>query len=139
MVARLNGANFVEEDRRNMRVVVQNSSSTKSMGYKVANILHLKGYRNVQVQGSGLDLECGIKRTRIVAQKANPEDARLVRIDLGDIGDMVNASVGDIESSVTIIVGDDLAQIIESQISAVKNDGTREAATGAGLQEHVSH
>lgn len=139
MVARLNGANFVEEDRRNMRVVVQNSSSTKGMGYKVANILHLKGYRNVQVQGSGLDLECGIKRTRIVAEKANPEDARLVRIDLGDIGDMVNASVGDIESSVTIIVGDDLAQIIESQISSVKNDGTREAATGAGLQEHVSH
>jgi len=139
MVARLNGANFVEEDRKDMRVVVQNSSSTKGMGYKVANILHLKGYRNVQVQGSGLDLDSGVKRTRIVAQKANPEDARLVRIDLGDIGDMVNASVGDIDSSVTVIVGDDLAQIIESSISSVKTDGSREAATGAGLQEHVTH
>jgi hypothetical protein len=53
-----------------------------------------------------------------VAQKANPEDARLVRSDLGDIGDMVNASVGDIESSVTIIVGDDLAQIIQRSNSS---------------------
>ncbi|MBS2010449.1 MAG: LCP family protein [Cyanobacteria bacterium SZAS TMP-1] len=139
MVARLNGANFVEEDKRNMRVVVQNSSSTKGMGYKVANLLNLKGYRNVQVQGSSLDLECGVKRTRIVAQKANPEDARLVRNDLGDIGDMVNASVGDIDSSVTVVVGDDLAQIIESSNSSVNSIGSREAATRAGLQEQVSH
>jgi LCP family protein required for cell wall assembly len=118
MVARLNGANFMEEDRRRIRIVVQNSSSIKGTGYKVANILTLKGYRNIVVQKSNLDIECGIKRTRFVAQKANPEDARLVRSDLGDIGDMVNASVGDIESSVTIIVGDDLAQIIQRSNSS---------------------
>ncbi len=104
MVARLNGANFMEEDRRRIRIVVQNSSSIKGTAFKVANILRLKGYRNIVVQASNLDIECGVKRTRFVAQKANPEDARLVRNDLGDMGDMVNASIGDIESSVTIVV-----------------------------------
>jgi polyisoprenyl-teichoic acid--peptidoglycan teichoic acid transferase len=139
MVARLQGANFVEEDRAKIRIVVQNSSSIKGMGYKVANILSLKGYRNIQVQKSNIDLECGVKRTRIVAQKANPEDAGLVRNDLGDIGDMVNASVGDIESSVTVIVGDDLAQIIDSGNSSATSGLLRESASRAGLQEQVSH
>jgi polyisoprenyl-teichoic acid--peptidoglycan teichoic acid transferase len=124
MVARLMGANFVGADRRDIRLVVQNSSSIKGMGYKVANMLGEKGYRNIQVQKSGLDIVSGVKRTRIIAQKANPEDAGLVKIDLGNIGDMVNASVGDIESSVTIVVGDDLAQIIEA----------REKAPGAALR-----
>jgi LCP family protein required for cell wall assembly len=139
MVARLNGANFMEEDRRKIRIVVQNSSSIKGMGYKVANILTLKGYRNIVVQKSGLDLECGVKHTRFVAQKANPEDSRLVRNDLGDIGDMVNASVGDIESSVTVIVGDDLAQIIDKPTSSSAPGVFGESASRAGLQEQVSH
>lgn len=139
MVARLQGANFMEEGRAKIRIVVQNSSSVKGMGYKVANMLTLKGYRNIQVQKSNLDLECGVKRTRIVAQKANPEDAGLVRNDLGDIGDMVNASVGDIESSVTIIVGDDLAQIIAKGNAPLESSVLRESASRAGLQEQVSH
>ena len=139
MVARLRGAQFVEEDRKKIRLVVQNSSSVKGMGYKVSNLLSLKGYRNIQVQGSSLDLEYGVKRTRIIVQKANPEDARLVRQDIGDIGDMVNASLGDIDSSVTIIVGDDLAQIIDGRNSSPTQGESRESASGAGLQEQVSH
>jgi hypothetical protein len=52
---------------------------------------------------------------------------------------MVNASVGDIESSVTVIVGDDLAQIIDSGNSSATSGLLRESASRAGLQEQVSH
>jgi len=119
MVARLMGANFVESSKDDIRVSVENSSSTEGMGFKVAKILGLRGYRNVSVQKANLEFEDGVKRTRIIAQKANPEDASLIRTDLGSIGDIVNASVGNIESSVTVIVGNDLAQKITEQEAAV--------------------
>ena len=110
MVARLNGVSFVESDRSRLRLVIQNSSSVKGVGYKLAASLAKLGYKNIQVQKSSLDIEDGVKQTRIIAQKANPEDAQLVRRDLGYIGSVVNASVGDIESSVTVVVGDDLLE-----------------------------
>jgi len=119
MVARLQGANFVESSRDDIRVSIENSSGTEGMGFKVAKILAARGYKNVSVQKANLEIEEGIKRTRIVAQKANPEDAGLVRTDLGSIGDIVNASVGNIESSVTVIVGSDLAQKIAEQETAL--------------------
>lgn len=109
MVARLNGASFVETTRDDIRVAISNASSIKGMGFKLAGLLGKKGYRNVVVQKALLELSDPVKRTRIIAQKANPEDASLVKSDLGNIGEVVNVSAGDIESSVTVIIGDDLA------------------------------
>jgi hypothetical protein len=52
--------------------------------------------------------------TRIIAQKGNTEDADQVKLDLGSKGEVVNASLGDIESSVTIVAGDDLRDVIKN-------------------------
>lgn len=81
-----------------------------------------------------MELENGLKRTRIVAQKANPEDASLVKVDLGNIGDMVNASVGNIESAVTIVVGNDLAQRIAAQAEEENQTQTQTTAPETASQ-----
>lgn len=132
MVSRLNGANFVESSKDDIRIAVENSSSTEGMGFKVAKMLNTCGYRNVSVQKANLDFENGVKRTRIIAQKANPEDASLVRTDLGSIGDIVNASVGNIESSVTIIIGNDLAEKIIEREAALTAPETAPTANSHG-------
>jgi LCP family protein required for cell wall assembly len=132
MVSRLNGANFVESSKDDIRIAIENSSSTEGMGFKVAKMLATCGYKNVSVQKANIEFEDGVKRTRIIAQKANPEDASLVRTDLGSIGDIVNASVGNIESSVTIIIGNDLAQKIIEREAALTIPETAPRANSHG-------
>jgi hypothetical protein len=109
MVARLMGSSFVTTERPNVRITVQNESSMPGLGQRLAKLLRAKGYP-VNVKAPDKRPEPA-KRTEIVAQRANPEDAELVRADLGDRGDIVNASVGDLESEITIVIGDDLAPL----------------------------
>jgi LytR cell envelope-related transcriptional attenuator len=113
---------------------VENASSIPGTGFKVARLLEGRGYKNISVVKSAMELENGLKRTRIVAQKANPEDASLVKVDLGNIGDMVNASVGNIESAVTIVVGNDLAQRIAAQVEEENQNQTQATAPETASQ-----
>jgi hypothetical protein len=112
MVARLTGSAFVTAEKEEMRIAVENASATKGLGNKLAKLLRERGYRHVFVRASNDERPSSLKRTRIIAQKGNPEDAEVVKADLQSHGDIVTASVGDIESSVTIMVGDDLAPVL---------------------------
>ncbi|MCC7528144.1 MAG: LCP family protein [Candidatus Melainabacteria bacterium] len=109
MVARLTGSAFVTAEKDEMRIAVENASATKGLGQKLANLLRDRGYRHVFVRASNDERPVSLKRTKIIAQRGNPEDAEIVKADLRSHGDIVTASVGDIESSITIMVGDDLA------------------------------
>ncbi len=112
MVARLTGSAFVTADKDEMRIAVENASATKGLGQKLANLLRDRGYRHVFVRASNDERPVSLKRTKIIAQRGNPEDAEIVKADLRSHGDIVTASVGDIESSITIMVGDDLAPVL---------------------------
>lgn len=112
MVARLMGSAFVTAEKDEMRIAVENASATKGLGQKLAKLLRDRGYRHVFVRASNDERPSSLKRTRIIAQKGNPEDAEIVKADLRSHGDIVTASVGDIESSITIMVGDDLAPVL---------------------------
>lgn len=131
MVARLNGSTFVNANRDEVRVAIENASSESGLGYKLSQILRNKGYTSVFVRASADARPEPLKRSRIIAQRANPEDADLVRMDLGDHGDIVTASVGDIESSVTIVAGDDLV--------AVVSRGQNEGAAQPTPRRHRRH
>jgi NAD(P)-dependent dehydrogenase (short-subunit alcohol dehydrogenase family) len=112
MVARLTGSAFVTAEKDEMRIAVENASATKGLGQKLANLLRDRGYRHVFVRASNDERPVSLKRTKIIAQRGNPEDAEIVKADLLSHGDIVTASVGDIESSITIMVGDDLAPVL---------------------------
>lgn len=112
MVARLTGSAFITADKDEMRIAIENASGTKGLGTKLSKLLREKGYRHVFVRANNEERPTSLKRTRIIAQRGNPEDALVVKDDLKSHGDIVTASVGDIESSITIMVGDDLAPML---------------------------
>lgn len=108
MVARLMGSQFVNAERRDLRVSVENASSNTHLGLAVCRLLRGRGY-NVSISRRVRDEKMPLRnRTLIIAQRGNPEDAEQVQFDLGSKGDVVTASTGDIESGVTIVVGNDL-------------------------------
>lgn len=114
MVAKLSGSTFVDTDRRRLRVTIRNASSDRRMSRKLVNLLHSRGYRSLVIKTAKEDQGPPHATTQIIAQRGNPEDAELVQTDLAGAGEVVNASVGDIESSVTIIIGDDLLSLVSS-------------------------
>ena len=111
MVARLQGSQFYT-DRRDIRITVENASSSSKLGPALCRLLRGKGY---SVNLKRLDGNPPIAaRTKVIAEKGNPEDAYQVQLDLGSKGELVSASVGDIESSVTIVAGNDLADFAKT-------------------------
>jgi LCP family protein required for cell wall assembly len=129
MSARLLGSSFVTSDRPNVRITLENQSSLPLLGPKLARMLRAKGYPVNVKQPDKQDAPT--KKTRIIAQRANPEDAELVHGDLGDQGEIINASVGDLQSEITVIAGDDL----EGLVSAA-NDAPVEQPTGRHKKHH---
>ncbi len=113
MVARFQGTQFINSDRRDLRVSVLNSSSVPQMAYALCKYLRGKGYCRANVKRT-LDPSGPHSITRIIAQKGNTEDAEQVRLDLGSKGEVVAASLGDIESSVTIVAGDDMRDVVKT-------------------------
>lgn len=114
MVAKLTGSTFVESDRRHLRVTIRNASSDRRMARKLLNVLRSKGYRSISIKTAKEDQGAPHATTQIIAQRGNPEDAELLKMDLAGSGEIVNASVGDIESAVTIIIGDDLLSLVSA-------------------------
>ncbi len=109
IVARMMGSSFGSSDRDAIHVVVINQSSIANLGFKTARLLRQKGYRWIVVKNAE-PKSLILKRSRFIAQQGNPEEAALVQSDLHSQGELVNASVGDIQSAVTVVAGDDLSK-----------------------------
>jgi len=114
IVAKFLGSTFVSLERREIKLVVINTSSSPNLAYQLARYLRARGYTWVQIKRAETASSSG-QHTRVIAQRANPEDANQVRSDLNNIGELVYASVGDIESGVTVFAGDDLVSTVASQ------------------------
>lgn len=116
MVAKFLGASFVSTQRYKIKLVVINASNTPNLAYRLARYLRSRGYNWVLVK-SAPRKQVQHQQTRIIAQKANPEDANQVLQDMNGTGEVIHASVGDIESNVTIIAGDDLVPLLGSSLT----------------------
>jgi len=114
LVARLFNSQEIANTKDNIRVAIENASSHNDLGGRLAKVLRARGYSVIMVKDAEEGAQLNGRRTRIIAQKGNPDDARMVRMDLSDHGDIVTASIGDIESSVTIIAGDDLDSVLNN-------------------------
>ncbi|MGD9683992.1 MAG: LCP family protein [Candidatus Obscuribacterales bacterium] len=115
IVAKMLGSSFVESERRRLVVSLVNESSDRQLSRKVMKHLRDRGYRNLRLKSSKEKGKTAASSTEIIAQRGNPEDAALVKSDLAGVGSVVNASVGDIDSYVTVVMGDDLAELIAGE------------------------
>jgi hypothetical protein len=94
-----------------IQVSIENDSNVPGLGRKLAEYLQLLGYTIIHVLPAQ-DKDINHAVTRIVAQRANPEDAQKIKDDLKGVGQIVNQSIGNIDSAVTIMVGDDLIPML---------------------------
>ncbi len=92
-----------------LRIAVENATKQPEVEKTVVSILKKHGFRNVYVTHHEIDtgVDSG-GRTQIIAQHGNPEAANAVSSTLGT-GQVMVASVGDILSDVTVVIGADLA------------------------------
>lgn len=98
-----------------LKVSIENYSHTPGLGRKVAQYLELLGYTILSVVPAQNKGEYH-SDTRIVAQQANPEDAQKIKADLKGTGQIVNQSIGNIDSAITIMVGDDLTPMFKEAL-----------------------
>ncbi len=112
MAARLVGDSCPLANKTDIHIAIENTSCYADLGRKLAKLLRARGYDIIAVK-SASNAESGHRyQTRIIAQRGNPEDAEMIRLDLGGTGAVLNASVGDIQSTVTIMAGDDLLPMV---------------------------
>ncbi|MEO1070546.1 MAG: LCP family protein [Cyanobacteria bacterium J06638_6] len=88
-----------------MAVAVQNASDTPEQAAAVARYLRENGFENVYIIG---DWPTAIARTEVVAQRGDVDSARVLESLLG-VGRAVSESTGDLNSDITIRVGQDWA------------------------------
>jgi LCP family protein required for cell wall assembly len=92
--------------RRNISVCIQNATSDPNLGYKLARALHKLGY--ITIVGKAADGTTLNGKSKIIDQNGNSSNANMLRNDLGGVGMIVDASVGDLYSSITLIANEDI-------------------------------
>lgn len=90
-------------DYKTLRIAVQNASSNPQMGTQVATYLQAQGFPDVYVIEDWPDTQ---SQTQIIAQRGDLDSAHMLETVLG-LGEVVPASTGDIQSDLTLRVGDD--------------------------------
>lgn len=91
--------------RRNISVCIINASSDRTLGSQLARALRKLGYMTCVAKDED---EPDSNRTRIIAQNGNIAEANMMMQDLGNIGQVVPASVGNLLTSITIVAHDDI-------------------------------
>jgi polyisoprenyl-teichoic acid--peptidoglycan teichoic acid transferase len=89
-----------------LRIAVQNAAENPNAARRIANFLTEKGYQNVFVIEPWPDQE---NNTQVIAQNGQTKAANALR-DLLNVGEVEAASTGDIESDLTLRVGNDWAK-----------------------------
>lgn len=113
IAAKFMGSSFISAQRNEIKLVVVNMSSDPNLANQLDRYFRNKGYTWVLIKRRESEPNPR-QHTRVIAQRANPEDANQVLADLNGTGELVHASVGDIESTVTVIACDDLIPVISS-------------------------
>jgi LCP family protein required for cell wall assembly len=86
-----------------LRIAVQNATATPDAAQQVAQILRQQGFSNVYVVP---DWSGTVRRTQVIAQRGDINSANVVQSVLAT-GLVVSESTGDLESDLTIRVGED--------------------------------
>ena len=88
---------------RSVRIAIQNATDNPQLSYRVAEYLAEKNFRNVYIVRSWPDR---LQQTQIIVQQGDLETAATLKKVLGT-GRVEASSTGDLESDLTIRVGED--------------------------------
>lgn len=125
LVADVNGVNYYEPPSsrtvNGLRIAVQNATEDQYASYSMAEYLRDQGFDNVYVVQDWADAN---RNTSVVAQRGDLGSAQAVQSAL-KMGQVVSDSTGDIESDITIRVGEDWLMQVDPTWQRLPYDGPR--------------
>ncbi len=90
-----------------LKVAVANASGQPGLGRRTVAFLRKQGFSNAYLTDHEIDMSAeAARKTQIIAQHGNPEDASAVQKALG-LGHVQVTATGDIWSDITIVIGAD--------------------------------
>ena len=117
VVAGMMGETLPSGQRNEIRLSIENASSDPELGRKVSRYLNNLGYPVIMTSSKSELFAAPQAVSRIIAMRGNPQEAALLKGDLRSHGEIITASIGDIQSALTLVVGDDLSSIAESVVT----------------------
>ena len=125
LVADVNSVNYYEPPSsrtvNELSIAVQNATDDQYASYSMAEYLRDQGFYNVYVVRDGTDVN---RKTAVIAQRGDLGSARAVQSEL-KMGQIVSDSTGDIESDITIRVGEDWLMQVDPTWQRLPYDGPR--------------
>ncbi len=104
-----------------LKIAIQNATDDSYASSSVADYLREQGFYNVYVIRNWSDVD---SKTSVVAQRGDIGSANALKNEL-DLGQVVSDSTGDIDSDITIRVGEDWLQRIDPEWQRLPYDGPR--------------
>lgn len=114
VVAQMMGHPLGATDRQQIKVSIENASSTPGAQRKIMRYLSKLGYPIMTVSSKSELFPGVLSNSKIIAERGNSTEAALLKRDLKGKGEVVNASIGDIQSNLTLVVGNDLIPLVEA-------------------------
>lgn len=125
LVADANGVNYYEPPSdwavNGLSVAIQNATDDQYASYSMAEYLRDQGFYNVYVVR---DWSTVNRTTSVVAQRGDVGSARSIQSTL-EMGQVVSDSTGDIDSDITIRVGEDWLMAVDPTWERLPYDGSR--------------
>ncbi len=125
LVANVSSVNYYEPPStwkvNGLRIAVQNATADQYASYSMAEYLRNQGFYNVYVARDWTDAN---RQTSVVAQRGDLGSAQAVQAAL-KIGQVVSDSTGDIDSDITIRVGEDWLMQVDPTWQRLPYDGPR--------------
>lgn len=125
LVANSNGVNYYEPPSdwavNELKIAVQNATEDPYASSSMAEYLRDQGFYNVYVVRDWADVD---RNTSVVVQRGDVGSARSLK-NMLDIGQLVSDSTGDIDSDITIRVGEDWLMQIDPTWKRLPYDGPR--------------
>ena len=120
VVAQMMGHPLPAAAREQIKVTIENASSQVGLQRKLSRHLGKLGYMIMTVSGKSELFPGPLAESKIIAERGNTSEASLLKKDLHNHGEIVNASIGDIQSSLTFVVGDDMIPLVEALSNTAK-------------------
>lgn len=125
LVADINGVNYYEPPSdwavTGLSIAIQNATEDQYASFSMAEYLRDQGFYNVYIVRDWADVNRG---TSVVAQRGDVGSARAVQSTLA-LGQVVSDSTGDIDSDITIRVGEDWLMEVDPTWERLPYDGPR--------------
>ncbi|MEL6263758.1 MAG: LCP family protein [Cyanobacteria bacterium J06626_6] len=125
LVADASGINYYDPPSdwaiSGLSIAVQNATDDQYASYSMAEYLREQGFYNVYVVRDWADTQ---RKTDIIAQRGDLGSARALEENIA-VGQVVSESTGDIDSDITIRVGEDWLQEIDPNWQRLPYDGPR--------------